>query len=149
MCGEKEVLNLIHQLLGGVDLPHRRVDDVHLALKLELLLIQFCEVESHVTDDQAVHDRAKDENGNCDAELFGRARAHLADTKQVVADVESDKEPLVPVHIVVLVDLRRADPQEVLVWHPVLILLDHIVPDATDRVDIDKHDREEHDHFAK
>ena len=54
-----------------------------------------------------------------------------------------------PVHIVVLVDLWRANPQEVLVWHPVLILLDHIVPDATDRVDVDQHDREEHDHFAE
>ena len=44
MCGEKEVLNLIHQLLGGVDLPHRCVDDIHLALKLKLLLVQFCKV---------------------------------------------------------------------------------------------------------
>ena len=57
MGGEEEVVDLFSQQVRSIYLLHGRLDNVHLPLKLMLLLIQLCKVESHVTNDETINNR--------------------------------------------------------------------------------------------
>ena len=126
-----------------IQIIHSGVNCIHFALEFSILFVKFRNVQSHVTNNQTIHNRAQDQNRYCQENLAACSWTDFANSEKVEPNVKADPVGTRHVIVIVVVDLRSSIEKEVHVWDPLLLKCDNKVPNAAHEMDVQEHAKDQ------